>query len=246
MTHLGSRASLFAVLHKHPQTNQQCAKIVFLGLGGWPHEATGIRHTRRRCRRLAARRASAAGGKLPNIGFLGSATAQDWAPWTAVLEQRLHELGWIKDKTLTIEYRWAEGRSERLAEIAAEFVRLEVNAIVTGTSAATLAATRATNVIPIVFVAAGDPIGAGFVHSLAHPGGNATGLSNQSSDVVGKRLELLSEVVSGLRRLGILANVENPASVLEMGEVQTAARKLGLTMVTSEVRRGKISRPRVG
>ena len=146
--------------------------------------------------------------------------------------QRLRELGWIEGRTIAIEYRWAEGRSERFAEIAAEFVRLKVDVIVTAGTAAVLAAKQATSVIPIVFATAGDPVGTGLVASLARPGGNVTGLSIQSTDLAGKRLELLREVVPGLRRLAIMANVGNPAAVLEMGEVQAAARTLGLEVAT--------------
>ena len=133
--------------------------------------------------------------------------------------QRLRELGWIEGRTVAIEYRWAEGRSERFAEIAAEFVRLKVDVIVTGGTAVP-AAKQATSVIPIVFAAAADPVGTGLVATLARPGGNVTGLSNQSTDLAGKRLELLREVVPGLRRLAIMANVDNPQAVLETGEVQ--------------------------
>ena len=153
--------------------------------------------------------------------------------------QRLRELGWIEGRTVAIEYRWAEGRSERFAEIAAEFVRLKVDVIVTAGTAAVVAAKQATSVIPIVFAAAGDPVGTGLVASLARPGGNVTGLSNQSADLAGKRLELLREVVPGLRRLAIMANVGNPIGVLEMGEVQAAARTLGLEVVTLEIRRAE-------
>jgi putative ABC transport system substrate-binding protein len=118
------------------------------------------------------------------------------------LEQRLRELGWIEGRTVAIEYRWAEGRNEHLAEIAAEFVRLKVNVIVTGATPPTVAVKQATSHIPIVFVAVGDPIGTGLVASLARPGGNVTGLSLQQSDVAGKRLELLREIVPGLHQFG--------------------------------------------
>ena len=153
--------------------------------------------------------------------------------------QRLRELGWIEGRTVAIEYRWAEGRSERFAEIAAEFVRLKVDVIVTSGTAPVLAAKQATSVIPIVFAVAGDPVGTGLVASLARPGGNVTGLSLQATDLAGKRLELLREVVPGLRRLAIMANVGNPAAVLEMGEVQAAARTLGLEVATFEIRRAE-------
>src|SRR5207237_6380768 len=134
------------------------------------------------------------------VGFLGTTTVSAWGPWTAAFVQRLRELGWIEGHNLAIEYRWAEGRSKRFAEIAAEFVRLKVDVIVTGGNAAA-AAKQATSVVPIVFALVDDPVGSGLVASLARPGGNVTGLSMQSTDVAGKRLALLREVVPGLRRL---------------------------------------------
>src|SRR5262249_50663355 len=136
-----------------------------------------------------------------------------------------------------IEYRWAEGRAERAAQSTAEFIRLKVDIIVTSGTPQTLAAKQATSVIPIVFATAGDPVGNGLVANLARPGGNVTGLSLQSNDAAGKRLELLREVVPGLRRLAILANVGNPFSVLELGEAQ--ARKLGLEADALEIRRSE-------
>jgi putative tryptophan/tyrosine transport system substrate-binding protein len=177
-------------------------------------------------------------GKLPTIGFLGAATPSAWSHWVAAFVQRLHELGWIEDRTVAIEYRWAEGRSERYTEIAAEFVRLKVDVIVTS-GGAVLATTRATSVIPIVFAAAADPVGTGLVASLAQPGGNVTGLSLQSTDLAGKRLELLREVLPGLRRLAILANVGYAAAALEMGEVEAAARTLDLEVAKLEIRRAE-------
>ena len=173
--------------------------------------------------------------KLPIIGFLGAATASARSQWVAAFVQRLHELGWIQGRTVAIEYRWAEGRSERFAEIAAEFVRLKVDVIITYATPPAIAAKEATAVIPIVCAVMGDPVGAGLVASLPRPGGNVTGLSNQSADHAGKRVEHLREVVPGLRRLAVLANVSNPVSGVEMGEVQA----LGLDVVTLEIRRGE-------
>ena len=161
-------------------------------------------------------------GKLPTIGFLGATTPSVMGQWTAAFVQRLRELGWIEGRTVAIEVRWAEGRSERYAEIAAELVRLKVDVIVTQ-GAAVAAAKQATSVIPIVFAVAADPVGSGQVASLARPGGNVTGLSLQQTDLAGKRLELLREVVSGLRRLAVMANVGNPGAVLNMHEAQAAA-----------------------
>jgi putative ABC transport system substrate-binding protein len=153
--------------------------------------------------------------------------------------QRLHELGWIEGRTIEIEYRWADGRSEHLADIAAELVRLKVAIIVTGGTAATTAAQQATSVIPIVFGTAGDPVGLGLVASLSRPGGNITGMSNQSADLPGKRLELLRGLVPNLQRVAVMANVGGRIGLLEMAEVQTAAQKLGLQFVPVEIRRAE-------
>jgi putative ABC transport system substrate-binding protein len=153
--------------------------------------------------------------------------------------QRLRELGWIDGSNVAIEYRWGEGRNERFAEIAAEFVRLKVDLIVASTTPAVIAAKQATSVIPIVFTTAGDPVGTGVVASLARPGGNVTGLSNQLSDTGSKRLELLREVVPSLRRLAIMGNVGNPGAVLDMREIQATAPMLGLEATTFEIRRAE-------
>ncbi len=174
-------------------------------------------------------------GKLPTIGFLGAGSAATWKPWLAAFVQRLHELGWVEGRTITVEHHWAEGRGERFEEITAEFIRLNVAVIVTA-GIAVPAAKRATSAIPIVFALSPDPVRSGLVASLARPGGNVTGLSNQSSDLVGKRLELLREVVPGLRRLAIMANGDNPLAVLELGDAQVEARKLGLDATTWKVR----------
>jgi putative tryptophan/tyrosine transport system substrate-binding protein len=178
-------------------------------------------------------------GKLPIIGYLGSSTLSAMSQWTASFVQRLRELGWVEGRNVAIEYRWAEGRAERAAEIAAEFVRLKVDVIVTYGTPPTLAAKQATSAIPIVFALAGDPVGTGLVASLARPGGNVTGLSVQLTESRGKRLELLREAVPGLRRLAILGNVGNPFTVLEIEGVQAAARTLGLEVHTAEIRRAQ-------
>jgi putative tryptophan/tyrosine transport system substrate-binding protein len=185
---------------------------------------------------LAARAQQPA--KLPTVGFLGAASASAWRPWTAAFVQRLRELGWIEGRNLRVEYRWAEGSSERAAELAAEFVRLNVDVIVTGGLPA-VAAKQATSVIPIVFPIATDPLGTGLVASLARPGGNITGVSTQAGDLAGKRLELLREAVPGLRRLAVLANINYAASVIEMSQVQAAARTLGLEVVALEIQRAE-------
>jgi putative ABC transport system substrate-binding protein len=176
---------------------------------------------------------------MPTIGLLGSSTPLAMSQWVAAFVQRLRDLGWTEGRTVVIEYRWAEGRSSRAAEIAAEFVRLKVDVIVTYSTSPVLAAKQATSVIPIVFAAANDPVRANLVASLARPGGNVTGLSVQQTDVAGKKLELLREVVPGLRHLAIMANTGNPGVMLEMGEAQAAARTLGLEAITVEIRRAE-------
>lgn len=175
-------------------------------------------------------------GKLPVIGYLGASSPPEAAPWIAAFEQRLRELGWVEGRTVTIEYRWGEARSDRWAEITAEFVRLKVDVIATYNTPTTFAAKKVTSVIPIVFALAGDPVGSGLVASLARPGGNVTGVSTQHADFPGKRLALLREVVPNLRRLAVMANVGNSASVREMAEVQRLARALGLDFVALEIR----------
>src|SRR5215510_215592 len=193
------------------------------------------RHTRRRefitllggavAWPLAARAQQAP--KLPTIGFLGANTASFERASTDAFLQRLRELGWIENRTVAIEYRWAEGRDERFTEIAAEFIRLKVDLIFTYGTPSSIAAKKATAVIPIVFAAAGDPVGTGLVASLARTGGNITGLSIQQTDLASKRLEMLREVVPGLRTVAILTDSGSPNSVLEMREAQAAARTLG-------------------
>src|SRR5262245_15950880 len=143
--------------------------------------------------------------KVPIIGYLGAGTPAGQGDWAAAFAQRLRELGWVEGRTVAIDYRWAENRPERYAEIAAEFVRLKVDVIAT-LGIAVPAVKRVTSVIPIVFAVDADPVGGGLVASLARPGGNVTGLSSQSPDTASKRLQLLQEVVPGLRRLAILAN----------------------------------------
>jgi putative ABC transport system substrate-binding protein len=174
-------------------------------------------------------------GKLPTIGFLG-ADASAFSPWTAAFVAHLRELGWIENRNVAIEYRWSEGRTERYADIAAEFVRLKVDVIVTVGSAVPTVR-QATPVIPIVFAVAIDPVGSGLVASLAKPGGNVTGLSLQAANLAGKRIELLREVVPQLRRLGIIFNAGNAQPVLEMGETEAAARTLGIEVMPVEIRR---------
>ena len=177
--------------------------------------------------------------KLPTIGFLGTSTSAAWSPWIAAFVQRLRELGWIEGRTIAFEVRWAEGDTERFESIAAELVRLKVDVMVTSGAAAP-AAKRMTSAIPIVFMLAPDPVGTGIVASLARPGNNVTGLSNQSRDLAGKRLELLREVIPDLRSLAVLVNIANaPGGGAEMAAVKAAARTLDLEIITLEVRRAE-------
>jgi putative tryptophan/tyrosine transport system substrate-binding protein len=175
--------------------------------------------------------------KLPIIGLLGTFTPATMNSRIAAFVQRLRELGWIENRTVTIEYRWAEGRSERFAEIAAEFVRLKADIIVTSGTPAVMTLKQATEAIPIVFVTLADPVGSGVVASLARPGGNATGLSLQTPDIAGKRLALLREVVPKLRRVAFMGNIDNPVVPQEMREVQAAASTIGLEVATFPTRR---------
>jgi len=198
------------------------------GAAGWP---------------LAARAQQPA--KLPTIGFLGESTPSGQREWVAAFVGRLRELGWIEGTNVVIEYRWAEGRNERFAAMVAELIRLKVDVIVTQGTPAVLAAKQATFVVPIVFAIAGNPVVNGLVASLARPGGNATGLTNQTADLAGKRIELLREIVPDLRRLAIMANVDNPSVMLDIGEVQAAAGALGLEAAISEIRRAEDIAPAI-
>jgi putative ABC transport system substrate-binding protein len=175
--------------------------------------------------------------KMPTIGLMGSGTPAAQSQWTSAFLDRLRELGWTEGRNIAIEYRWAEGRNERFAEIADEFVRLKVDVIVTHNAPGPLAAKKATSVIPIVFATAGDPVGTGIVASLARPGGNVTGLSSQGTDVAQRRLGFLREVVPGLRRLAVLLDADNPSTVLETSEVQKAAHTLAIEVAAFRIRR---------
>jgi putative ABC transport system substrate-binding protein len=176
--------------------------------------------------------------KVPTIGFLGAGTSSVWSQWTAAFVQRLRELGWVEGRTVTIEYRRAEGRPERYSEIATEFARLKVDVIATVGSAVP-ATMQVTSTIPIVFAIAVDPFGTGMVASLAKPGGNVTGLSMQTIELPGKRIELLRAVLPDLRRLAVLANVSYPGAVHEAAEVQAAADKFGIEIEMLEIRRAE-------
>jgi putative ABC transport system substrate-binding protein len=171
--------------------------------------------------------------KLPIVGFLVPGTPASFGQKVAACTRRLQELGWIEGRTVAIEYRWAE--TQRFDEIVNEFVRLKVDVIFSVGTPPVIAAHKATSNIPIVFVGAGDPVGAGLVASLARPGGNITGLSNQTRDLAGKRLGLLREIAPDLRRLATMAKTDNVAAASEMREVQAAAETFGIQVVPLEI-----------
>ncbi len=172
-------------------------------------------------------------GKLPIIGFLGANEAS--SPQTDAFVQRLRELGWIDGSTITIEYRWAEGRFERAPALAAELIQLKVNVLVTHSSPNVVAAKQATSVIPIVFAAVGDPVGSGLVESLSRPGGNVTGLSIQANDLAGKRLQLMREFIPSVGRVAFLAGSNTNQTAMEVAEFQAAAHTLGLEIIRADI-----------
>ncbi len=170
---------------------------------------------------------------MPTVGFMGGGTKSSWSQWTAAFVQRMAELGWVEGRTVAIDYQWAEGSSSRYEQIAADFSRLKVSAIVTVGGDA---ARRATSSIPIVVALSGDPVAQGLAASMARPGGNLTGMSLQSSDLAGKRLELLREVLPGIRRLAVLEFVDFIGPVLEIRELQTAATTVGVETIKLPIR----------
>jgi putative tryptophan/tyrosine transport system substrate-binding protein len=183
--------------------------------------------------------------KLPTIGLLGGATPSAQAQWTTAFVQRLRELGWVEGQTVAIVYRWGEGRSERSSEIIAEFVRLNVDVIVTHATPNVLAAKQVTSVVPIVFPSAGDPVGNRLVTSLARPGGNVTGLSVQSSELAQKIVELFRDLLPNLGRLAMMYHIGNPVAALQTDAVKAAAGRFGLDVAIVEVRRAEDIAPAI-
>jgi len=176
-----------------------------------------------------------AAGKVARIGLLLPGRAEP-SPAREAFRQGLRELGYVEGQNLAIEYRWAEGRLDRLPELAAELVRLKVDAIVTVSTPAIQAAKQATSTIPIIMASSGDPVGTGLVASLARPGGNVTGLSLLAAELSGKRLELLRESAPKLSRVAVLWNSASQAMAYSFREAQVAARTLGLAFHSWEVR----------
>jgi putative ABC transport system substrate-binding protein len=180
-----------------------------------------------------AAQAQQAAGKLYRIGYItaASATPQIFASQAEFLRR----LGWVEGKNVLFERRYADNRLDRLAEVAAELVSLNVDVIIASGTLAPLAAKRATSIIPIVMNSAGDPLGSGLVASLARPGGNVTGMSLMAPDLGGKRLELLKEVLPRLSRVAVIWNAANPYSAIVFKETQTAAQSLGIQVQSLEV-----------
>jgi len=173
---------------------------------------------------------------IPRLGFLSAGTAQDDRDRLAVFSEGLRELGYVEAKNILIEYRFADGKLNRLPELAIGLVRLNVNIIVTAGNEAVQAAKNATQTIPIVMAFSGDPVGAGFVANLARPGGNITGLSRINIELTSKRLELLNETVPSATRIAVLFNPEGRVPMLALKEAQAAAQKLGLQIQALEMK----------
>jgi putative ABC transport system substrate-binding protein len=175
-------------------------------------------------------------GTVPRIGLLSAFSPSDAAGWYEALRQGLRDLGWIEGKNIRIEYRYAEGHNDRLPDLAAELVRLNVDIIVTSVTTDTLPAKEATRTIPIVMASAADPVGMGIVASLARPGRNVTGLSQIAPELAGKRLELLKEIVPNLSRVGVMWNPGDRGSTVNWQELQLPARSLGIQLHSLETR----------
>ena len=174
--------------------------------------------------------------KVARIGFLASSSSERVKSRLSAFQQGLRELGYVEEKNVIIEYRSAEGKFERLPEIASELVRLKVDLLVVEGAPAAHATKNATSIIPIVIGNAADPVGTGLVASLARPGGNITGLSDFNLGVVTKRLELLKEVVPSASRIAVLWNPTNPTNPLQLKETQVAAPGLGVTLLSLEAK----------
>ncbi len=163
---------------------------------------------------------------VPRIGFLSAASASAISACSEAFRQGLRELGYVEGKNIVIEYRYAEGKLDRLSELAVELVRLELDVIVSAGPTATRPAKEATSTIPIVMAFDSDPVGSGFVASLARPGGNITGLSTLSPEISGKQLELLKEIVPRLSRVAVLGNSTVPGNAQVLRDTETAAQAL--------------------
>ena len=168
--------------------------------------------------------------KIPRIGYLGGSSRSATAARIEAFRQGLRELGYVEGKNIVIEYRWAEGKIERLPDLATELVRLKVDVIVTAGPTPTRAAKEVTTTIPIVMAQVGDPVGNGFVASLAHPGGNITGLATLAPELSGKQLELLKEIVPKLSRVAVFGTSTSPDNAQQLREVELAAKAFGVKL----------------
>ena len=176
--------------------------------------------------------------KVPQIGFLASGSPSSIVPNRKAFQQGLRELGYVEGENIIIEYRWAEGKLDRLPELATELVRLKVDVLVSGAgNSGTRALKQATTLIPIVMTIGSDPVAAGFVSSLARTGGIITGLTSITGELSGKRLELLTETILKLSRVAVLYDPGDPAKIAEFREIQVAAQGLGVQSQSLEVRR---------
>jgi putative ABC transport system substrate-binding protein len=174
--------------------------------------------------------------KVPRLGLLIPGSSSGYASRIEAFQHGLRDLGYVEGRNITIAYRFTEGQADRLPELVAELIRLQVDVLVTDGGAAIRAAKHATATIPIVMAISGDPVGAGLVASLARPGGNITGLSFMMPDVSGKRLEILKEAVPKLSHVAVLRDPDSPESTLAFKETQTAAQALGVQLQSLEVR----------
>jgi putative tryptophan/tyrosine transport system substrate-binding protein len=173
--------------------------------------------------------------KMPRIARLSPSSAAADAPVLEAFRQGLRDHGWIEGQNIVMEYRFSDGKPDRLPQLAAELVRLKVDVILTGATVGALAAKQATNTIPIVVVTTGDPVASGLVSSLARPGGNLTGLTALGQELSGKRLQLLKEAVPGINRVAVLSNPTNPDSRFSVKDVETAAQTVGVQLQVHEV-----------
>lgn len=174
--------------------------------------------------------------EVPRIGFLGNSTAALEANLIGPFQEGLRDLGYVDGQTINIEYRWAEGKYERLTALIAELLDQNVDVLVTAGTPATLAIKKATTSVPLVMVAVGDPVGTGIIESLGRPGGNITGLTSISPELDGKRLELLREVVPDVSHIAVLWNAASPLQVIAEKATRAAADTLGMKMLSLGVR----------
>jgi putative ABC transport system substrate-binding protein len=184
---------------------------------------------------LVPHRACAAGGVASEIGFVSPFSRSDTEPWLQALRQGLRDLGWVEGENIKIEYRYADGQVERLPGLVSDLIQHKVALIVVSVTPDALVAAKATKTIPIVMASAGDPIAAGLVQNLARPGGNITGLSQMTTDMAAKRLEMLKDVAPDLSRVGVLWNPTDIASTIAWQEIQLPAKRLGIELNSLEV-----------